>query len=96
MIPSPRLKLWVCWLPCRPRLPLQASLSRVLRAYQRVLCTTGLVPESDTRCYRTLLRPSLDREEEDWWGRLYTEVSSNCRWVLACSHAAGAICLVPL
>lgn len=53
----------------------------MLRAYQRVLRSAGLDPERDTRHYRTLLRLSLDQGETDWWGRLYREISSNCRWV---------------
>lgn len=51
----------------------------MLRAYQRVLAATGLDPAADTRYYRTLLRLSLDAGEPCWWGRLFREISTNCR-----------------
>lgn len=71
---------------CLPPPPsLQATLSQVLRAYQRVLAAAGLDPAADTRYYRTLLRLSLDPGEPCWWGRLFREIAANCR----CGRMAG-------
>lgn len=67
-------------LPVPPSTEQQATLSQVLRAYQHVLRSAGLDPEADTHFYRALLRLSLDREEGCWWGRLYREITGNCRW----------------
>lgn len=64
---------------CQPVPAPQATLSQVLRAYQRVLAAAGLDPAADTRYYRTLLRLSLDPGEPCWWGRLFREISTNCR-----------------
>lgn len=69
--------------------PQAVALLRVLRAYERVLRCSGLDPGADTRFYRTLLRLSLDAGEACWWGRLYKEIASNCRWVLAVGHSSS-------
>jgi hypothetical protein len=68
----------------------QATLSQVLRTYQHVLAAAGLDPAEDTRYYRTLLRLSLDAGEPCWWGRLFREISNNCRCV--CGLGKGYTC----
>lgn len=89
-----------CVPPCLAPTPYQhthplhvaqaVALSRVLRAYERVLRAAGLDPAADTRFYRTLLRLSLDAGEACWWGRLYRETASNCRWVQGRGAGAAA------
>eukprot|EP00898_Chlorokybus_atmophyticus_P005954 jgi/Chlat1/635/Chrsp103S01046 len=58
------------------RRPAQVTLSIVLRAYDSVLKSHGLVPAEDTRFYRYLLRLCMD-PEPDWWRKLKNARSSS-------------------
>ena len=68
------------------------TLSQVLKAYQQVLHGLGLDPENDTHFYRAILRLSLDREEQNWWGRLFRDVAANSRWAGQAGRVAFRAC----
>ena len=74
-------KIWLVAEPLGPTQPppQPPTLSAVLRAYARVLHSLGFNPDADTRLYRALLRLALDRNETDWWARLFRELGSSCR-----------------
>lgn len=69
----------------------------MLKSYNIVLHSLGLDPEQDTHFYRILLKLSLDKQESDWWARMYRELVANARWVGRCgavisvAHCLGSL-----